>query len=464
MRSIKSLILCILFLQIAQVKSQNLIKTDTSRTLLSLKESRTIRNLVRTDSSFVPTQLPLQLELLKYNANLLYKYRLDSIKTPIPLDYNQQVQTYIDIFLGQRKFMVSKMLSLGNYYFPIFEKALKIKQIPEEFKFLPIIESSLDPHAVSRSGAMGLWQFTYITGKGYGLTIDSYLDERKDPISSSYAAANYLKDAYKELGDWLLTLAAYNCGTGCVKRAIQSAGGARNYWEIQPYLPVETQNYVPKFIAVTYLMNYYHTYKDIKIPDADAKINIDSIYVNKFVGIDDLAAVLDMEEKDLQILNPAYKRNIINGSEDKPKRLIIPKVSFKTYASLYDILNNDKPLAELTENPVTMPVSQSQGYHVVIKGETLVSIANKYRLEAQDLKVWNNLTSFAIVPGQKIIITKVNEEKSKPQYLTYTVKLGDTLTAIAKKFNGATVTSIKTLNNLQNASLSVGMVLKIMAL
>ncbi|WP_026905422.1 lytic transglycosylase domain-containing protein [Pedobacter glucosidilyticus] len=464
MRSIKSLILCIIFLSTAQAKSQNLIKTDTSRTLLTPKESRTIRNLVRTDSSFVPTQLPLQLELLKYNANLLYKYRLDSIKTPISLDYNQQVQTYIDIFLGQRKFMVSKMLSLGNYYFPIFEKALKTKQIPEEFKFLPIIESSLDPHAVSRSGATGLWQFTYITGKGYGLTIDSYLDERKDPISSSYAAANYLKDAYKDLGDWLLTLAAYNCGTGCVKRAIQSAGGARNYWEIQPYLPVETQNYVPKFIAVTYLMNYYHTYKDIKIPDADAKINIDSIYVNKFVGINDLAAVLDMEEKDLQILNPAYKRNIINGSETSPKRLIIPKVSFKTYASLYDILNNDKSFVELAENPVLMQASQSLGYHIVAKGETLTSIANKYRLEAQDLKVWNNLKNFSVVPGQKIIITKENEDIPKPQFLTYTVKLGDTLTAIAKKFNGATVSSIQTLNNLQNANLSVGMVLKIMAL
>ncbi|RRN77524.1 lytic transglycosylase, partial [Pseudoxanthomonas sp. SGD-10] len=297
------------FLVIGTYAQNNKVKTDTAYiSRLTPKESRVIRNLVSTDSSFVPTQINLQTELLKYDANLVYKYRLDSIKSEIPLDYNVYVQSFIDAFIN-RTAQIGRMISLGNYYFPIFEKALQQYKVPEAFKYLPIVESAMDPHAVSRVGATGLWQFMYTTGKGYGLTIDNYIDERKDPISSSFAASAYLRNAYNELGDWLLAMASYNCGIGAVKRALVRAGGEdKDFWEIKHLLPRETQNYVPKFIAVVYMMHYFDRHNDREIPEMDFRIDIDSIYVNRMVSFDSLADVLDIERKELQILNPAYKK------------------------------------------------------------------------------------------------------------------------------------------------------------
>src|SRR5690606_7290969 len=260
----------------------------------------------------------------------------------IPLDYNPYVQSFIDAFVTKGKSQIGKMVSLGNYYFPIFENALKTYQLPSEFKYLPIVESAMDPLAVSKSGATGLWQFMYTTGIGDGLNINNYVDERRDPIPSSYAGAKDLKEAYTNLGDWLLALASYNCGQGAVSRAIIKAGGApKTFWEIQEYLPMETRNYVPKFIAVTYMMHYHKRYKDIEVPDANFKIDIDSIYVNKYVSFNSLADVLNIESKEIEILNPSYKKNLVNGTQESPKRLIIPKVDHKTYASLFDVLNDD---------------------------------------------------------------------------------------------------------------------------
>lgn len=453
-------------------KSKGNYEADSVISRLTPQESRVIRNLVRKDSLSMPSHANLQFELFKYDANLLYKYRLDSIKSAIPLDYNPYVQSFIDAFVTKGKSQIGKMLSLGNYYFPIFENALKTYEIPEEFKYLPIVESAMDPHAVSKSGATGLWQFMFTTGKGYGLNIDNYVDERKDPIQSSYAAAKYLKEAYETLGDWLLALASYNCGQGAVSRAMIKAGGAKTFWEIQEYLPIETRNYVPKFIAVTYMMNYYRKYKDIEVPDADFKINIDSIYVNKFVSFNSLASVLSLESKEIEILNPSYKKSIINGTPENPKRLIIPKVDHKTYASLFDVLNRDDKseviYASLNANETKMYVKKKM--HTVLKGENLTAIANHYRVEVQDIKVWNSLKNFTVVPGQKLVVSNPNSQnvnsqaKKTPKYITYTVKLGDTLSSISKKFNGVSVGSIQELNNLSSYTLKTGMVLMINAL
>ena len=335
-------IVCLSFLLNFSAFAQKKIKSDSSKiTALSLKESRIIRNLVSTDSSILPSAISLQTEILKYNPNLIYKYRLDSIKATVPLDYNPYVQTYIDIFLTKRKEEMGKMINLGQYYFPIFEQALAAYKIPQEFKYLPIIESSMNPMAVSRVGATGLWQFMYTTGKVYGLTIDNYVDERKDPIAASYAAAAYLKDAYNQFGDWLLALAAYNCGAGNVSRAMIKAGGSSNFWDIHPFLPSETRNYVPAFIAANYMMNYYHHYQDIKI-DKDVVLNTDSVYVNKYVSFNKIAQALNMNAVELQNLNPSYKKNLINGSISAPKRLIIPKVTSKYYADFFAALNTDE--------------------------------------------------------------------------------------------------------------------------
>ncbi|MGV3546483.1 MAG: lytic transglycosylase domain-containing protein, partial [Pedobacter sp.] len=196
--------------------------------------------------------VPIIEQPLLFGQNLLYKLRLDSIQQTVPLDYNEYVQTYIDIYT-KRKAMYGDMLGLSSYYFPIFEKALKTYNIPTEIKYLSIVESSLNPHAVSRVGATGLWQFMFGTAKAYGLNMDNFVDERKDPIQASYAAAAYFRDAYEELGDWLLAIAAYNCGKGNVNRAIMKAG-SRNFWDIRKFLPKETSNYVPAFIAAVYVM------------------------------------------------------------------------------------------------------------------------------------------------------------------------------------------------------------------
>ena len=189
-----------------------------------------------------------------YDYNFTYKSRLDSIQRIVPLSYNEYVHSFIAIY-SKRKDMMGKMLGLSNYYFPIFEKALVSYNIPTEIKYLPIIESSMNPHAISRVGATGLWQFMFGTAKAYGLNMDNFVDERKDPIQASYAAAAYFRDAYDELGDWLLAIAAYNCGKGNVTRAIDKAG-SRDFWEIRPFLPKETRDYVPAFIAALYVMNY----------------------------------------------------------------------------------------------------------------------------------------------------------------------------------------------------------------
>jgi membrane-bound lytic murein transglycosylase D len=458
---------CLLF--VLQVNAQSKIKPDSLKTSrLSPQESKIIRNLLKLDTAFVPNNISLQLEVLKYNPNLIYKYRLDSIQSTVSLDYNPYVQTYIDIFLNKRKDEMGKMVTLGKYYFPIFEKALAANNIPEEFKYLPIIESSMNPMAVSRVGATGLWQFMYTTGKGYGLTIDNYVDERRDPIAASYAAAKYLKDAYNDFGDWLLALASYNCGRGNVARAMVKAGGSSNFWDIQPYLPAETRNYVPAFIAANYMMNYYTKYPSIQI-DGDV-IHTDSIYVSKYVSFNKIAEALNINTEELKSLNPVYKKNLVNGTLASPKRLIIPKIDYNEYASLFEALNGDDGNLDLKMSIASMKpdlTPKKELFHVVKRGETLISIANKFDVEVQDLKVWNKLKSFNIVPGQKLAVNHLKVlqvkpvKKVEPTYITYQVKKGDTLLDIAKRFENVTINSIKELNDLKSSILTIGMYLKI---
>ncbi len=463
MKKSLAMICCLIFLSNLSISAQIKYKPDSLKvTKLSPQESRVIKNLVKTDTSFVPANMNLQLEIFKYNPNLLYKYRLDSIQKTVSLDYNPYVQTYIDLFLKRKKEM-GEMVDLGRYYFPIFEKALAAYDIPSEFKYLPIIESSMNPKAVSRVGATGLWQFMYTTGRMYGLTIDNYIDERRDPIAASYAAAKYLRDAYDDLGDWLLALASYNCGLGNVTRAIERTGGSKSFWEIQKYLPNETRNYVPAFIAANYIMNYYTRYDDIPIRE-NRELATDSVYVNKFVSFNKIAGALNMDAKELQILNPAYKKDMINGTDASPKRLIIPKIAYKDYPAFFEAMNADEEQKATLSSVSQKPVLNIT--HIVKKGENLNAIADDYRVEVQDLKVWNNLKSFTLVPGQKLLVSKASSAAKavpavKPAYLTYKVKSGDTLAEIADKFERATIKNIKELNNLKSSILTIGMLLKI---
>jgi membrane-bound lytic murein transglycosylase D len=381
------------------------------------------------------TAVPVVLENpLFYNYNFTYKKRLDSIQREIPLSYNEAVQRYIDVYAG-RKEMMGKMLGLSEYYFPIFENALKAFNVPMELKYLPIIESSMNSHAISRVGATGLWQFMFSTAKGYGLNMDNFVDERKDPIQASYAAAKYFKDAYAELGDWLLAIAAYNCGTGNVNRAIAKAN-SRDFWAIRPFLPLETRNYVPAFIAAIYVMNCPDKHQ-IKSQKSLFAIKTDTIQVSRYVSLTELAQALAMEEDDLCTLNPSYKKKIVNGSPELPKRIIMPKVSLASFANIYEVLNDhivntDIQIVQASNDDrrihkkhSTAEEKPAVAYHKVSPGQNLTAIADEYHVEVQDLKVWNRLKGTHLVPGQKLIVSKRSsvsghaETHSGKKYISY---------------------------------------------
>ncbi len=395
--------------------------------------------------------------------NQLFKLRLDSLEKSVPLSYNEHVQGYIDIYLN-RKEQIGKMLGMSKYYFPIFEKALREAGLPDELKFMTVIESALNPHAVSRSGAVGPWQFMYTTAKGYGLIMDNYVDERKDPVKASYAAAHYLVDAYKRIGDWLLTIAAFNCGTGAVTRAIAKSGGEPDFWKVRPFLPKETQNYVPAFIATVYAMKNYQKH-EIQPRTAGFSIVTDVLEVNRQISISSIAKAANLDLAELLILNPSYKKQIINGSLQFPRSLVIPDVNNNVFASLYEVLN---PAESASPSVILASVQESSfeaakkptTYHSVQAGQNLSVIANKYGVEVQDLKVMNRLKTSTVVPGQTIRVAapiKSSSPESENAYMSYIVKVGDTLSGIAEKFSGMTVSKIKALNGLTRSAIVPGM-------
>jgi membrane-bound lytic murein transglycosylase D len=250
-----------------------------------------------------------------------YINRLHRIPSVMEMAYNEVVQRFIDRYSGRLRHTISYMLGASNFYMPIFEEALESYQLPLELKYLPIIESALNPTAVSRVGATGLWQFMLATGKTYGLQVNSLIDERRDPIKASWAAAHYLSDLYKIFGDWNLVIAAYNCGPGNINKAIHRANGSKDYWEIYPYLPKETRGYVPAFIAANYMMTYYSQH-NICPMRTRLPASSDTLMVNRNVHLEQIAAVLDIDINMLRALNPMYRRDIIPGNTElMPLRL-----------------------------------------------------------------------------------------------------------------------------------------------
>ena len=281
----------------------------------------------------------------------IYKRRLDSIQKDVPLDYNAFVQSYIDTYVtGNQREGLGRIIGLTKYYFPIYEKVFHDAGIPEEIKYLSIVESQLNPYAVSRVGATGPWQFMGTTAKIYGLNMDTYVDERRDPIQSSYAAAAYLKDAYQQFGDWLLAIASYNCGKSNVLRAIEQANGATDFWSIQKYLPVETRGYVPAYIAVTYVMNYYKKHNIVPQSCNLSVMKTDTVLVSKFISLNSVARVLNISLAQLAQLNPSYKVMIINGSPSAPKTLVIPQSAKEKYTTLYNSINADLGYLQFDRN------------------------------------------------------------------------------------------------------------------
>jgi membrane-bound lytic murein transglycosylase D len=412
---------------------------------------------------FTPDSVPVY-------DDLVYESRMATLnaKTPFALDYNDAVKAYIDVYAKRKREQVSKMLSLAEFYFPLFEEKLAKYDLPLELKYLAIVESALNAEAKSRSGAMGLWQFMYGTGKMFDLQVNSYVDERSDPIKSTEAACQYLKYLYSMFGDWHLALAAYNAGPGTLSKAIRRSGGKRDFWELRPFLPAETRSYVPAFIAVNYVMS--HTEEHNLYPSLNIKhyFQTDTVHVLKPLKFEQISSVIGVSNEELQFLNPVYKRNYIPCIEGKYNVLRLPSNLIAAFVNNEKSIYGNEVISEKPTNAsISINVTETKKVHTVKSGEHLSLIARKYDCSVNDIRTWNNLKSNNVQPGQKLVIranapvTQTPVQKtvstipketnnSGDKYVYYVVQPGDTLWKIANKHEGVSVEDIKKLNNIQD--------------
>lgn len=437
---------------IAKPKTQNVM--DLSRTITDeaivypesfevntqkLLESWYMRNYTATDDRYrkLP-DVPVSDEVITA--------RLQALPTVIEMPFNPIVRKYIERYTKHGRAQVAAMLGLGNYYMPIFEQALEKEGLPLELKYLPVIESALNPNAVSRSGAAGLWQFILSAAKGLGLEVNSLVDERRDPYLSSATAAKFLKDLYATYGDWSLVIAAYNCGPGTVNKAIRRAGGdpkTKDFWAIYNYLPGETRGYVPAFIAANYVMNYYRDH-NISPVLATKPLITDTIGITQRVHFDQISKILNIPVEELRVLNPQFRADIIPGRPDAPYFLILPSQQIHAYImSEKEILAYDaakyqrqvtatpgqeaatepqpavpeqsaesfeQEIAEMQDAPTRQNNNAGGGviYHKVQPQESLASIAQQYGVSPEQIKEWNSLRRNAIRTGQQLRIETGN--------------------------------------------------------
>ena len=354
----------------------------------------------------------------------VYIDRLRRMPTIIEMPYNEVVQKFIDRYSGRLRHSVSYMLGASNFYMPIFEEALETYGLPLELKYLPVIESALNPTAVSRVGATGLWQFMLATGKRYGLEVNSLVDDRRDPIKSSYAAANYLKDLYKVFGDWNLVIAAYNCGPDQINKAIHRAKGSKDYWQIYPYLPKETRGYVPAFIAANYIMTYYCEH-NICPMTTRLPAKSDTVMVDCNVHLEQIAAVCNIDIEQLRTLNPSYRRDIAPGAT-KLSAIRLPQTEVGKFIDMQDSIYAYNAEALFTKR-ATVEVND-------------------------DAPTYKRSTSSRSRSKSK--------KRTSSRGKTVTIKSGQTLSEIAKK-NGTTVAKLKKLNGLKGTNIRAGKKLRV---
>lgn len=366
----------------------------------------------------------------------VYKDRLRRLPTIMEMPYNNVVQKFIDRYSNELRNAVGIMLGASNFYMPIFEQALETYNLPLELKYLPVIESGLNPKAVSRVGATGLWQFMLATAKNYGLEINSLLDERCDPIKSSYAAANYLSDLYRIFGDWNLVIAAYNCGPDKLTQAIHRAGGSKDYWKIYPYLPRETRGYVPAFIAANYIMNYYCEH-NICPMTTDLPAKTDTILVNRDVHFKQIAQVLNVDEELVRSLNPQYRKDIVIGYT-KPSTLRLPVDKINSFIDQEDSVyayNADVLLTKRSEVEVAQEIPSYSS------GRTSVSSSRKSYSRSKSKRSRRKSSR--------------SSRRRRSSSKSVTVRGGDTLSEIAAR-NHTTVKKLKRLNGLKGNNIRKG--------
>lgn len=420
--------------------------------------------------------------------SLTYATRFKEIDaiSPFSLVYNNYTKGYVSLYAKRRKKITAKMLGLAPMYFPIFEENLDKHNLPLELKYLPIVESALNPKAKSRVGATGLWQFMYRTGKMFGLEANSYYDDRSDVYKSTDAACKYLKQLFGMYNDWDLALAAYNCGPGNVNKAIRRSGGKKTYWEIRNYLPRETRGYVPAFIAVNYVMNYASEHNIFPIQPDNVCLTTDTVNVKEHLSFEQLSETLDMSEEYLKYLNPTYKLGFIPAvKEGKTLCLPVHKMGEfltneeKIYA--HKTLQDVKDSIAVAQNKVVPSGKGNEVVYTVRSGDVLGKIAQRYHCRVSQIKDWNNLYSDRLRIGQKLRLypkssyiaqnkkkAAVDAEKSSTKlasdgnYMYYTIKSGDNLWDIANKYDGVSIEQLMKLNKGLNAkNLKLGQKIRI---
>lgn len=448
----------------------------------------------------------------------LLKARLKEMdaKSPFNIEYNPGLENLIKSFLKNRKKSFERLMAISEYYFPLFEEALAKKNVPLEIKYLAVVESALNPRAVSRVGATGLWQFMYQTGKQYNLNVDSYVDERSDPLKASEAAAQYMSNMYKIFGDWELVLASYNSGAGNVAKAIRRSGGQQNFWNIRKNLPQETQGYVPAFLATMYIYEYHKEHGIIPNKAIIKHFATDTIMVKQQMSFKQISDLLDVPVAQLQLLNPSYKMNVIPFYKDVNHFLRLPSEKIAVFVSnedkIYAYVKHEDDKRERPFTPRSRYASikdsslvASSGFiathlnktkfHTVKRGDNLGEISDKYGVSIADIKKWNRLKSNNAPLGRKLKIivtqresiavvdkkemkqavekekaiavdkkevaeskTNSDENDSNPEY--YTVQKGDNLGSIAKKY-GVSIASLKEWNNMEDNNVMLDTRLKI---
>ncbi len=441
-------------------------------------------------------------------SDSVYAQRLRNIHSIISLPYNNNIiRNHIHVYTIKQRDKFSAILGLKDYYFPMIEDIFDSYGLPTELKYMAVIESALNPNAVSRMGATGLWQFMYSTGRSYGLTINSIVDERRDPVKSTHAAARYIKDLYRMYNDWILVIAAYNCGPGNVNKAIRRSGNKKDYWEIYYRLPRETRGYIPQYVAATYSINYYPEHNIHPMP-LNIPVATDTIMINKDIHLTQISEVMGIPLKELRALNPQYRTGFVPGSS-KPLALTLPMNHLGDFIDLEDTIVSYKSDVYLSKSNLIANPTRSSNLPPDIKGKTKIIytvkegdnlgyISEWYKVGLSELRYWNNVYRNTIRIGQKLVVyvdpeksehfSKINSlsfsekqnmigkavpsnsqstastapDETDGEFIIYTVRYGDTIWDIVKMFEDVTTTQVLSLNNISDpGKIQVGQKLKI---
>ena len=438
----------------------------------------------------------------------VYINRLSKINSIINLPFNNIIRGHIEVYTIRQREKFSAVLGLRDYYFPMIEDVFDSYGLPAELKYMAVIESALNPGVVNgHSGATGLWQFMYSTGRMYGLIINSVVDERRDPLKATHAAAKYIKDLYQIYNDWILVIAAYNCGPGNVNKAIKRSGNKKDYWEIYYRLPRETRGYIPQYIAAAYAINYFPEHNIVPLP-LNIPVATDTIMVNKDIHLAQISEVMGIPLGELRALNPQYKTGLVPGSS-KPQSLTLPMNHLGDFIDLNDTIRHYKSDVYLSKSTRIADPSHSSYLPADIKGKTKLLytvqdgdnigfISEWYKVGLSDLRNWNNIYRNTIRVGQKLAVyvdpskseyfSKINTMsfadkqsmlgkaaisnsqslstmapvESDGEFITYTVRNGDSIWNIVKMFDNVTTTQVLLLNNISEpGKIKVGQKLKI---